>query len=287
MIYCDLTGGLGYQLFQIFATISYALQYKHQFRLPNKKKIGKRLAYWNNIFQPLQIFLAPSTLLQTLVREKAFHYSPIKYIDPNEKFVITGYYQSEKYFIRHFDIICRMLRLDKLRSDTIYKYPMLINNGIYKNVISMHFRFGDYIYKQNSHPILSYYYYENALMYMTINTCCSIVLVFCDEINNISVSFVIRRLNETFPNIIFEVVHEESSDWEQLLLMSACSHNIIANSAFSWWGAYLNKNTEKLVCYPETWFGPELKRNNTKDLFPPDWKQIPCDLYHDDSNIIF
>jgi hypothetical protein len=60
-------------------------------------------------------------------------------------------------------------------------------------------------------------------------------------------------------------------DYEQLLLMSLTSHNIIANSTFSWWGAYFNNNINKIVCYPSLWNG---SNNNVKDLFPDSWNKI-------------
>jgi len=55
--------------------------------------------------------------------------------------------------------------------------------------------------------------------------------------------------------------------------MSGCKHNIIANSSFSWWAAYLNNNHCKIVCYPEKWFGSDIK-NDTSDMFPDDWTSI-------------
>ena len=55
--------------------------------------------------------------------------------------------------------------------------------------------------------------------------------------------------------------------------MSCCQHNIIANSTFSWWGAYFNSNNNKIVCYPDTWFQPSVI-HNTKDLFPDEWNKI-------------
>ena len=55
--------------------------------------------------------------------------------------------------------------------------------------------------------------------------------------------------------------------------MSSCNHNIIANSSFSWWGAYSNSNSEKIVCYPSVWFGPQCN-NSTQDLFPENWNKI-------------
>jgi hypothetical protein len=56
--------------------------------------------------------------------------------------------------------------------------------------------------------------------------------------------------------------------------MSSCKHNIIANSTFSWWGAYLNENNDKIVCYPSLWFGNELQNKDTCDLFLDNWKKI-------------
>jgi hypothetical protein len=55
--------------------------------------------------------------------------------------------------------------------------------------------------------------------------------------------------------------------------MSLCKHNIIANSSFSWWGAYFNENLEKIVCYPSVWFGKNVE-HNVVDLFPNRWVKI-------------
>jgi hypothetical protein len=77
-----------------------------------------------------------------------------------------------------------------------------------------------------------------------------------------------------FPDISFHKANDEMEDWEQLLLMSCSDHNIIANSTFSWWAAYMNLNPDKVVCYPSMWFGTANNHLNTKDLFPPQWTKI-------------
>ncbi len=68
------------------------------------------------------------------------------------------------------------------------------------------------------------------------------------------------------------------SDWEQLLLMSGCNDHIISNSTYSWWAAYINPSPQKIVCYPNIWFGHKLQHKTTIDLFPPTWTCINHDL---------
>ena len=75
----------------------------------------------------------------------------------------------------------------------------------------------------------------------------------------------------SFKNVFF--IENIPFDYEELILMSLCKHNIIANSTFSWWGAYFNTNPAKIVCYPSIWFGPDVT-HNTKDLCPESWTKI-------------
>ena len=81
-------------------------------------------------------------------------------------------------------------------------------------------------------------------------------------------------LEENFSKITFECIDHKLEDWEQLLVMSLCQHNIIANSTFSWWGAYLNENINKKVIYSSVWFSGNLSNTNTKDLFKDNWIKI-------------
>ena len=68
------------------------------------------------------------------------------------------------------------------------------------------------------------------------------------------------------------VSRPELKDYEELILMSKCKHNIIANSSFSWWGAWLNANPDKIVIAPKQWF--KTKKVNTKDIIPESWIKI-------------
>mgnify|MGYP000378992263 CR=1 FL=1 len=87
------------------------------------------------------------------------------------------------------------------------------------------------------------------------------------------VLITIDYLKDKFKDYDFERGYNELEDWEQMLLMSCCHHNIIANSSFSWWGAYFNDWENKIVCYPSLWFGKAVNYN-TKDLCPLNWIRI-------------
>ena len=74
-------------------------------------------------------------------------------------------------------------------------------------------------------------------------------------------------------------VYDDILDWKQMVLMSCCNSHIIANSTFSWWGAYMNNSNDKIVCYPSKWFGKaiidsEYHDDYVKDIFPSEWIKI-------------
>ena len=99
------------------------------------------------------------------------------------------------------------------------------------------------------------------------------VLYFCEKDDNSTVYSMIQSMQTSFPHIIFTKADDDIPDWKQMLLMSCCQSNIVANSSFSWWGAYMSK-PDNIVCYPSQWFGPAAHNNNTKDLFPEKWHKI-------------
>ena len=99
------------------------------------------------------------------------------------------------------------------------------------------------------------------------------VLYFCEDVDLAKVETMISELKTVFPTLKFCRANPKLSDWEQMLLMSVCRNNIIANSTFSWWGAYLNQDQIKTVCYPTHWFGKGVN-HDTSDMFPEDWMPI-------------
>lgn len=227
-------GRLGNQLFQMSATIALALRNNDKYVFPPWPE--------ENNFNLYDCF--SSDIQNTKeYRETSFSYSPIEY-KPNLDLV--GFFQSEKYFEDYKDIIIRNL-------------TPRVGFGMFRNTTSIHVRRGDYLKFSESHTHLEMQYYLEAMQ--TIKS--EKYLVFSDDI-------AWCKNNFTGDNITFI---EGNSPAVDLSLMLGSEHNIIANSSFSWWGAYLNKNPSKIVVAPKNWFGPKLL-HDTKDLLPKEWIKI-------------
>ena len=82
-----------------------------------------------------------------------------------------------------------------------------------------------------------------------------------------------NKFTTLFSKINYKFI-KNKEDYEEMLIMSNCAHNIIANSSFSWWGAWMNDNPNKIVIYPSVWFGPKLSKHNLKDLCPSTWIKL-------------
>lgn len=271
MISCELMGGLGNQLFQIFMTISYAMKHRQPFKFLYKDFLHDRPTYWNTFLSSLKMFTTNSVPKFRLIRENGFKFQEIPGPNNNENVSLFGYFQSHKYFEEHWNTIVRLIRLEQQKEAVKEKY-----NHNYDNIVSMHFRLGDYKYKQDCHPLMKYEYYRNSIQHIidrTENNKLKI-LYFCEKEDVELVQIIIDRLQNNFPNIRFVKIDNDIVDWVQMLMMSLCRHNIIANSTFSWWGAYFNSHKDKIVCYPDVWFGPTLAKTDLRYLFPETWTKI-------------
>lgn len=280
MITCNLMGGLGNQVFQIFATISYAIKSRNQFKFLNLSTLGGasttiRNTFWNSFFNRLKPFLIQDIPQPIhLMREKDFTFNELpinEMIDTN--CLIYGYFQSYKYFHENYEMISRIIGLQKMKDELLQK--LNLDNNYLKKCVSLHFRLGDYKKIQDFHPLASYEYYRNSLNFIKTKSLETYnILYFCEDVDIDDVMESINKLKQEFPDYIFFRGDNTLEDWEQMLLMSCCHHNIIANSSFSWWGAYFNNWSDKIVCYPSVWFG-KVSKNNTKDLCPVEWNKIP------------
>jgi hypothetical protein len=277
-------GGLGNQLFQIFATISHALNAHVPFAFLNVETLGgegssKRHTYWNSLFYKLSPFLKNTFPQLKYVRENGFQYNSFnpQFFMGNDA-CLHGYFQSYMYFQEYYNQIYNLLDIAKQKKEVLKKNESmnsLIDANFLNKTISLHFRMGDYKKIPDFHPIMTVNYYTRCLQFIQqkypdekFN-----VLYFCEEEDINDVKQKIEQLLSAFPNYTFVRASNSLEDWEQLLLMGLCSHNIIANSSFSWWGAFFNSNTDKIVCYPSVWFGPSAG-HNTSDLCPPSWRKI-------------
>jgi len=99
-------------------------------------------------------------------------------------------------------------------------------------------------------------------------------MYFCEDNDIADVELIVNFLRNNFKDYDFIRGENKLEDWEQLLLMSVCKDFIIANSTFSWFGAYFCENTNKIVCYPSVWFGPGYADKKTYDMFPAEWKMV-------------
>ena len=282
---CKLMGGLGNQLFQIFATISFALTANKVFLFPYSDVLTTgitRRTYWYSLLDKLfnnttwsrpeidnpRIFSLPE------IGEKGFEHDELIAIRVNlEKnpACLHGYFQSYKYFEKHYETIIQLIGL-RAKQEDIRNKTTLLHGGT--PTVSLHFRLGDYVSKQSHHPIMSIKYYMGALTHIIdqVGSDTFRVIYFGEKDDETTIKICIQILAKKFPHLEF-VKADLEEDWEQMLLMSCCTHNVIANSSFSWWGAYFNRDPKKIVCYPARWFGPAL-HHDTKDLCPSSWQKI-------------
>jgi len=295
MITIHLMGGLGNQLFQIFTAMAYGMNARIKTIFPFSKILttGKdRPTYWDSILSRLSIFTAgmeknnptnEELYSWIKIREKRFRYDMIPPVQQQQNIMLVGYWQSYLYFDKLKETIFRLLQIEILKKSIVDEFPQYFPPAAEKNItISMHFRRGDYKADPESHPILPKEYYYNALNAIhdkiTVDNADTTVLYFCESEDNDAVLEIVEHLKTQY-KVNFLKVDDTVPDWKQLLMMSSCKYNIIANSSFSWWGAYMNIYESKIVCYPEVWFGKKIIGNIPhdefiKDLCPREWTRV-------------
>jgi len=253
----DLLGQLGNQLFIIAATVSLALDHGATPIFPDLIEIK---AYniplnYKKLFHSLPVLLPQSP--RSIYREPRFSYMPIPY-RPNMK--LLGYFQSEKYFSNHK---LKILELFAPPSDVMAylssHYADILEHPM---TVSVHVRFYHEDPTGIAHPFCGKEYYEQAMAAFPDD---ALFIVFTNQMDACK-----NLLSDLPKNLRFIEGEDHFCD---LYLMSFCKHNIIANSSFSWWGAYLNRNPNKLVVAPKTWFNPGYL-TDTKDLLPDEWLEI-------------
>lgn len=252
MLTCQLKGGLGNQLFQIATTFSTAKDnnLKCIFDLNNhilSHQGQSAFSYKNNLFNNLPTEENLNLDRFQIYKESSFSFTQIPKISTHHNVILNGYFQSEKYFLHNRIDLLNLLNLN-------HNFNLPKN----KTTCSIHIRRGDYLKFPDVHPICALDYYDRAISLFNPETQ---FFVLSDDIN-----WCKTNLNNR--GFIFM---NNLQDYESLILMSLCDHNIIANSSFSWWGAWLNNNKNKKVVSPKRWFSNQI---STIDLIPENWIAI-------------
>ena len=265
MIYCNLKGGLGNMMFQMAATLSMSIEKNDTYSFPN---LFDQLNYLNNdlMYNPglnyandyLKIFKYVNTSPingSPIIINFPFHYEKIEF--NFDSVIIDGFFQSEKYFKNNKKEILKFFNFGDV-CDTYVK-----NKYNYQNLktTSIHVRRGDYLKYPNHHPPQSIEYYNNSIDVLKNDT--DLFLIFSDDI-------IWCKENIKLNNAIYI---ENEKDYNELYLMTLCDNNIISNSSFSWWGAWLNKKPNKTVIGPKIWFGNAINEK-TNDIIPEDWIKL-------------
>ena len=201
----------------------------------------------------------------TYCKEKFFQFDESILEAPNNV-ILDGYWQSEKYFSNISDILRRELVIKYQQDSQSYKFSQLIQNT---QSISVHIRRMDYIQNKKTndiHGTCSEEYYFRAILYIVEKVNNPHFFLFSDD-----PEWARHKLKLNFPTTIVDC-NDASRNYEDLRLMSSCKHNIIANSTFSWWGAWLNANSKRIIIAPREWFKDTTR--NTKDLIPNSWVKL-------------
>ena len=285
-----LNGGLGNQLFQFAAARALALRLETDVRLDQRRLLKRGLRTYalddfalNEQVSTICEGRLPedrSKLRRTIAkifagknadptfREADFAYDA-RHADIQQSVRLDGYFQSYKYFAPYAEAIRSDLtpRLD-LRAEIEGKRSKLIPAS---SCVSMHVRRKDYTNPEISavHGVLHPDYYARALSVMNaLLPDPPIICVFTDDPQWV-------RDNLDLPPNARYISEQTTSAFEDFILMSRCDHHITANSSFSWWGAWLNPRSDKVVITPEQWFQPEvMQKLDISDLRPVEWLTV-------------
>ena len=288
MVISQILGGLGNQMFQYAAARALALSRAQPLLLDLVAFSGYKL---HNGFELDRVFMIDSAATKTtdllpvlgwrtptLVRKvlKRSLFAPLRgahlAIEPAPNYwarlqsmesplYMMGYWQSERYFL---------MQENTIRKDFVFRHALDGRNAAIAEEIaerpsvSVHLRRGDYL-SDKIMNVCSTDYYRSAAKYMEERIGRPAYFVFSDDAD------WVRSHVDFLPGATF-IDHNKGPDsYQDMQLMSRCKHHIIANSSFSWWGAWLNPSAEKIVVAPCTWFRDG---GDDSDLVPSQWTRL-------------
>lgn len=288
MVISRLIGGLGNQMFQYAAGRSLAVANNCELKLDvsGYKNYTLHNGYELDLFN-IQAGLAMDNEISSLVNvqsrwsrfiskklglknkshliEKSFSFEP-SFFDIKQSIYIDGYWQSYQYF----ESIKSQLKVELTPTAPLSGLNLSVAESIVQvNAVSLHIRRGDYVSNNATnkvHGFLGLKYYEDAISIISSRVSNANYFVFSDDI-----AWAKENLELT-NNVSFIDHNSGKNSYEDMRLMGLCQHHIIANSSFSWWGAWLGQNPNKIVLYPDRWFATNDRDIST--LCPPEWHRV-------------
>jgi hypothetical protein len=288
MVISQILGGLGNQMFQYAAARALALSRAQPLLLDLAAFGGYKL---HNGFELDRIFMIDSAVTKTtdllpvlgwrtptLVRKvlKRCLFAPLRgahlAIEPAPNYwarlqsmesplYMMGYWQSERYFL---------MQENTIRKDFVFRHALGGRNAAFaeeiaeRSSVSVHLRRGDYL-SDKIMNVCSMDYYRRAAKHMEERIGRPAYFVFSDDAD------WVRSRIDFLPGATFIDHNKGLNSYQDMQLMSRCKHHIIANSSFSWWGAWLNSHAEKIVVAPYTWFRDG---RDDSDLVPSQWTRL-------------
>jgi hypothetical protein len=306
MISIQFSGRLGNLLFQIAATIAYAMELGHAFTLESSP-----LCLWHNTaFRELTPFLTDTFENASHTFNELEAATEIASIKPHDRVQLAGFFQDYRIFDKWRSAILGITGLLRRREEVLSSRKFNLQTPENKINVSVHVRRGDYEDARCYHLLLNEYYYMNAVLNIASRFTRNVrFILFCEPGSQDTPRKIADSLKHTTDTLGYDVeyvlfenlgstslgstslgstsqgstslgstsqgsTNQELEEWEELMAMSCCDHHIIANSTFSWWAAYLNPSPNKIVCYPNEWYNHQLYYLSTAGLEMPGWTKI-------------
>lgn len=242
-------GRIGNAMFQAATCFGYSKRYDVDFTMPfitGSEKWAQIPMKWlqDKRFDPYTSFV------EIVEIQHNYQYLPFKEEWRSKNIRLTGYWQTSKYFSE-----CREEMLKT------FNIPWNLIN----DTCSIHARYGDYLTIPGKHIVINEKYLTQAMRLITEKTGITKFKVFSDDIE------LFKQRHGNLYNFEYST---NSDEWSDLVDISCCHSHINSSSTFSFWGAYLNRNENKIVITPKDWFQPGYGNLNTADIIEPDWIKI-------------
>lgn len=268
-----IKGGLGNQMFQYAFYLAHKKQHPfsiYLFTLEGDARFGHFGYQMDEIFNTRtlkrdKIYCFLTNHLSWIIRystrvveKQCFQYNNSYFLSPNIVSIYDGYWQSEKYFSFVADMVRKrfVFPFDSINNETKRLHSVVQN----KESVSIHVRRGDYLALTDTLGMCDLSYYHRSIDYMKNRLSNPLFVFFSDDIAWV-------KENLPIDDAVYVSWNHGKESWQDMYLMSQCQHNIIANSTFSWWGAWLNANPQKIVISPKRWF----LFSPNHDLLPQEW----------------